>query len=115
MDHIEAYRRLRAEGRSLDEALHELRQISASPIACILVIKDVECVTLAAAKSLFSQAPSSQEFIIGREQFEDLLEAAATAATIYVALEDETVDVWRPVVAASIDPETFRILSSNSE
>jgi hypothetical protein len=39
----------------------------------------------------------------------------ASAVTIHVALRGEGVSVWRPVAAAHISADTYRILSANSE
>jgi hypothetical protein len=49
------------------------------------------------------------------KELELLTGKTITPLTIYVALEDEGVAVWRPVAAAWVAGDLYRILSANSD
>ena len=76
-------------------------------------------VGLAEAKRLFSESASWADVHRSHDQFAEELETVAReltpAVTIYVALREEGVPVWRPVTAAHIGDDAYRILSANSD
>ena len=119
MNPTDRLRSLLSQGRSRDEALGELRRAGTSPIGCIKAIHEAESVGLAEAKRLFSESVSWADVLRSHDQFAEELEALigdrTEAVTIYVALRDEGVPVWRPVAAAKVDVDAYRILSANSE
>jgi len=88
------------------------------PIGCIKAIHEAESVGLAEAKRLFSESVSWADVLRSHDQFAEELEALigdrTEAVTIYVALRDEGVPVWRPVAAAKVDVDAYRILSATA-
>lgn len=119
MDHTDRFRALLNEGRSREDALAELRRAGASPIGCIKAIHEVEQVGLADAKRLFSESACWADVHLSHEAFADELETLAAryaaTTTIYIPLRDEGVSVWRPVVAAYVGEDAYRIVSANAE
>jgi ribosomal protein L7/L12 len=98
MDETDRFRALLKDGRSRDDALSAMRRAGASPIGCIKAIHEVEQVSLAEAKRLFSESASWADIHRSHEAFADELETLATefaaTTTIYVPLRDEGVAVW---------------------
>ena len=120
MNHMDQFRALLERGLSRDEALGALRRAGASPIGCMKAIVEVEGVGPVEAKRRLSESSSWADVVQkGQEELADELERMSSevtsAETIYVGLRDEGVSVWRPVAAAPIGGDMYRILSLNSE
>jgi hypothetical protein len=107
-----------SDGHSRDEALRELRR-AASPMDCIKAMFEMEGVGLAEAQRLFLSVrlgPTLTGFTRNSLKNSRRWRAKMTPpVTIYVALHDEGVPVWRPVSAAQVGEDTYRILSANNE
>lgn len=61
-----------------------------------------------------NSAMLQKEAVIAIREILDERTSAADVTTIYVALNNEGVEVWRPVHAASLGEGTFQIVSANN-
>ena len=62
---------LRAEGASVESALHQLRLVGASPIEAIKAIMGSERIGLGEAKRIFSESPSWLEEVKAADQLHE--------------------------------------------